>query len=124
METTAKTTQRKTKKYGIRKQWKMLCEYATERNGDITNMKTGDYLYEGGPTIGDFLLQHYLSKCIAPAMRRAATAATEAPKPPEPTPNTDANEAAEKRPAVDEASTAPPKKRSKKKEVAQVTIAA
>lgn len=122
MEATHKTSsQRKAKKYGIRKQWKMLCEYATERNGDITNMKTSDNLYEGGPTIGDFLLQHYLSKCIAPALRRAATSTAEAPKDPEPT----ASEPAEKRPAEpSDAPAAPPKKRAKKKEAVQVTIAA
>ncbi|KAI9549617.1 hypothetical protein GHT06_003803 [Daphnia sinensis] len=54
MEATHKTSsQRKAKKYGIRKQWKMLCEYATERNGDITNMKTSDNLYEAAALLSE-----------------------------------------------------------------------
>lgn len=129
MDTKTKTpAQRKPKKYGIRKQWKMLCEYATERNGEIANMKIDDVLYEGGPTVGEFLLQHYLNKCIAPALRRvAAKAATEqgaeAAAAPAPAEEPVAATAQEKRPA--DALAPPPKKRVKaKKEPVQVTIQA
>lgn len=69
---------KKTKVYGVRKQWKLLCEYSLARDGDQTKMSLDDTLYESGPTIGEFLMRHYLSKCVAP-MIKAATAAAENP---------------------------------------------
>lgn len=69
-----------TKGLGARKQWKMLCEYATQKNGDVSQMCLDDHLYPEGPTIGKFLLDHYVTKCVTPSLSaRARIAAAAAP---------------------------------------------
>lgn len=63
---------KKPKTYGVRKQWKFLCEYALSNDGDVSKILPDHPLYEGGPTVSQFLLQHYLTRCIAPAIKAAA----------------------------------------------------
>lgn len=77
------------KPFGIRKQWKLLAEYALARDGKPENMSCSDTLYEDGPTVGNFLVNHYVSRCIAPALKAAAAQAEKAaaadPSPVDPT---------------------------------------
>lgn len=61
------------KPLGARKQWKLLAEYAVVHNGDPKRMNAGDILHENGPSIGEFLIAHYVSRCVVPAIKSKAT---------------------------------------------------
>lgn len=63
------------KPVSVRKQWKLLAEYALAREGKPEKMACDDTLYEDGPTVGSFLINHYVSRCISPAMKIAAAKA-------------------------------------------------
>lgn len=60
---------RQVRPIGPKKTWKLLAEYAVARGGDISKMSASDVIYEGGPTVGGFLMTHYLTKCVAPLMK-------------------------------------------------------
>lgn len=61
--------QKNLKPFGARRQWKLLSEYAVARNGDPTKMNAGDIFYENGPSVGEFLIRHYVSRCVIPAIK-------------------------------------------------------
>lgn len=52
-----------------RKQWKLLCEYAVARHGKPDAMNLSDTVYEHGPTVGDFLLTHFLTRVVMPLLK-------------------------------------------------------
>lgn len=97
---TEKKERKNGKVLGARKQWKLLSEYAVSKNGDIETMKLDDLLYPGGPTIGKFLLTHYVAKCVSPALsskkeQPSVVADAKAEEPPAPAPAAAAEPAAQ-----------------------------
>lgn len=82
--------QKNSKPFGARKQWKLLSEYAVARDGDPAKMHAGDILHENGPSVGEFLIRHYVSRCVMPAIKPSPKVAQPIPPnspvapPPEP----------------------------------------
>lgn len=73
--------QKNIKPVGLRKQWKILSEYALARNGDPSKMSCADVLYENGPSVGEFLIAHYVARCVSPMLKTVTTKILEEPVP-------------------------------------------